>query len=114
MKSISSKVKIWLIINFIGIIFYLFFASLIWAPAGQKGLLGGPGDPITWVMLAFPFIVFFSLANVFWLVWIIFNIKKSSFWELLLIWILVVAAWIGANRYDFYHHYNGSSVQHTE
>jgi len=114
MKNISSKVKIWIIINIFGIIFYLFFASRIWPPAGQESLLGGPGDPIIWMMSAFPVMAFFSLVNIFWLAWIIFNIKKSPFWKLLLIWILMAAAWIGANRYDFHHQYNGSSVQHAE
>ena len=111
MKNISSKAKIWIVFNVFGIIFYLFFASRIWAPTGQEGLLGGPGDPIIWIIMALPFIAFFSLANVFWLILIIFNIKKSPFWKLLLIWVLVVTAWIGANRYDFHRQYNGSSIQ---
>jgi len=49
--------------NGIGLALYLGFASLVWAPEGQEGLLGGPGDPLIWVMLALPWLVLCSFIN---------------------------------------------------
>jgi hypothetical protein len=40
--------------NLLGIALYLYFASEIWAPAGEEGLLAGPGDPIVRGFSALP------------------------------------------------------------
>ncbi|HKU17906.1 MAG TPA: hypothetical protein VJP80_01400 [Candidatus Saccharimonadales bacterium] len=112
MKHRTSKLKIWVAINAVGLILYLYFASKIWAFAGDVGLTGGPGDPIIWAMTALPFLVVCSFINIIWVVMMLLRKEKSSFLKTFLVWILVVAAWILANRYDEYRQYRGSAVQH--
>ncbi|WP_155394294.1 hypothetical protein [Xanthomonas albilineans] len=112
MKNDDFRLKILVAINFIGLIFYLYFASKIWAPAGGSYLGGGPGDPFIWVMTAFPFLAIFGLINAIWLVVIIIRKKKISLLKSVLFWILVVAVWILANRYDEYRQYRGNVVSH--
>ncbi|RBP15894.1 hypothetical protein DFR50_107164 [Roseiarcus fermentans] len=43
---------------------FLYFGSQLWAPPGQEGLWGGPGDPILWTFLAFPWLFVGALANI--------------------------------------------------
>ncbi|WP_155394831.1 hypothetical protein [Xanthomonas albilineans] len=117
MKNISingdySKLKILVSINLIGIIFYLYFASKIWAPTGGVDLGGGPGDPFIWVMTAFPFLAIFSLMNAIWLVMIIIKRKKIAFLKSIFFWVVVVIVWVLANRYDEYRQYRGDFVNH--
>lgn len=61
----GRKTLFYIAINSFGIIIYLHYASLIWAPPAEKGLFGGPGDPIIWTVFAFPFLLFFSIINFF-------------------------------------------------
>ena len=35
----------WVLLNILAMIAYLYFASAIWAPKGEKGLLGDPEIP---------------------------------------------------------------------
>ncbi|QAU23075.1 hypothetical protein EO087_02960 [Dyella sp. M7H15-1] len=114
MKNGASKLKIWVAINAIGLILYLYFSSRIWAPADEAGLMGGPGDPILWAMTALPFLIVCSLINILWFVMILLRKKRSSFLKSFFVWVLVVAAWILANRYDEYRQYRGTVVmQHA-
>jgi len=109
-KSLSRE-KIWIAVNIVGIVLYLYFASRIWAPPGESGLEGGPGDPFIWVISAFPFLAVCFIVNIIWLALMLFKLRKSSAWIGLLLWIFLMAAWLGANRYDVYRQYTGSPVQ---
>lgn len=106
----SSKVVCWLAINILGIVLYLYFASKIWAPAGEAGLVGGPGDSFIWVLTALPVLAINSLINVVILLFIFVTSQKNQIWKFSIIWIFVVTAWFGAYRYDVYRQYTGEQL----
>jgi hypothetical protein len=97
--------------NILGIIFYLRFASLIWAPSTEKGLYGGPGDPIIWVVFAFPFLLFFSALNLFILVSAFVRAILYKHWSFFFVVIGVVIGWIAAFSYDASRQFDGSWIQ---
>ena len=107
----TSKVALWIGINAIGIVLYLSLASLIWAPPGEKGLLGGPGDPIIWMLGSFPVLVIFFAVDVVWALLIILRIVKKRHWKIMSVgWLIIVALWIAAFYYDGSRHYTGNLV----
>jgi hypothetical protein len=38
------RINYWVIFNLFGVVCFTYFCSKLWAPDGDKGLLGGPGD----------------------------------------------------------------------
>ena len=111
MNEVVSRAKYWISINVLGIILYLYFSSKIWAPAGEKGLKGGPGDPFIWGLTALPVAAICALANLVRLILILTNVLRGRGWRPILVWLLVIFAWIGANRLDVSQRYDGSALQ---
>ncbi len=103
----------WVLLNILAMIAYLYFASAIWAPKGEKGLLGGPGDPILWVFTAFPFMVAGTLLNLVWLILIFRRRRSEKNWYPIIAWLVVIAAWYGAKLYDGSRHFTGAAVVRT-
>jgi len=101
-KKFALRYTHWIYPNIIGVILYLYFASWIWAPSGEKAFSGGAGDPIIWGTTAFPIIAIFSLINLVWLALILSNISRGGKWKAILVWSFVALAWLVANRYDAY------------
>jgi hypothetical protein len=95
----------------VGIITYLYFASWIWAPVGEEGLLGGPGDPIIWGSTAFPIFAVCSLMNFVWFFVALRKLRRYRIWQHLIIWLTVVAVWVGVDRYDTSRQYTGADFQ---
>jgi len=108
-----SKVALALLfsLNLIGLTQYLRFASLVWAPRGQEGLLGGPGDPIIWVLSAVPWLVACSLMNLLAFRTICARLILAGRWVPALILVSAVAAWVAAFEYDSSRHYNGGALR---
>jgi len=108
----SSKITKWLLIfvNIPGIALFLYFASKIWAPAADKGLYGGPGDPIIWTFLAFPFLAICTLVNFIASRGVLIRFFYHRDWRLFALYIVIIAAWIGAVKYDFSRPYDGSRL----
>ena len=110
----TSKINLWVLINFFGVAGYLLFSSWTWPRADAEGMPGGPGDPIIWMLSALPCIAICAVLNV---VWIIRISRKNDDLRLrsIVIWLIVIFAWICANRYDAYRsnvgHLGVNSVQ---
>lgn len=111
MKEALFKSKYWIFANLLGILLYLYLASKLWAPVGERGLEGGPGDPIIWTTTALPVLVLFSLLNIAWFLLIVLRFKKKKSWQPLIIWLVVILAWFGANRHDAHQQYTGDAVK---
>jgi hypothetical protein len=94
--------------NIIGISIYLYLASWFWAPPGENGLPGGPGDPLIWTGIVFPVLLIFLIFNFVSLIYAISIIRRKKYWMPLLIWIVVSLAWYGAHSFDISRSYNGS------
>ena len=97
--------------NGIGLALYLSFASLVWAPAGQEGLLGGPGDPLIWVMLALPWLILCSFINLLAFRTVFARLILARQWLPALFLALILAAWVTAFEYDSSRHYDGSELK---
>lgn len=99
--AVKYKLYLWMIMNFIGIALYLRFASWTWI-SKETDFMHAAGDPFIWMMCAFPFLVGFSLANLGWLGWIIYDARRGMGWRPILAWAFMFFAWFAAFRYDAY------------
>lgn len=104
-------VCLYLTCNILGVLLYLHFASLIWAPPAEKGLYGGPGDPIIWVVFALPFLMFFSLLNFFIFMSVFVRAILYKRWFFCLMVVGVIFGWFTAFRYDNSRQFDGSWVR---
>jgi hypothetical protein len=89
---------LWVLPNILGIVTYFYFSSWTWIPPGEP--VGGPGDPIIWMLTAFPVLAACSFINLIWLICILVGDRKN--WKLTSAWLLIVMAWYAAYRYDVY------------
>src|SRR6185437_10283680 len=110
MNNLASKSSYWILANVAGLITYLYFASWIWAPLGDRSLPGGPGDPIIWGLTAFPVLAVCSLMNVVWIVLIFLSAQRDKRWRDMMTCLIVIAIWISVNRYDEHRQYRGDDV----
>jgi hypothetical protein len=108
----SNRLIEWLlaVVNVTGIALFLVSASLIWAPPEEKGLYGGPGDPIIWTFFAFPFLAICTLFNFVMSRGVLIQLFYYRDWRPFLLWLMIIAIWFGAIRYDASRHYDGSWV----
>jgi hypothetical protein len=83
----------WLVTNVVVLLIFLYFCSWVWAPSGEEGLLGGPGDPIIFGLTAFPTLLFALILNVIWLVIILFRARQVTLWKSLALFLLAIAMW---------------------
>jgi uncharacterized BrkB/YihY/UPF0761 family membrane protein len=104
-----KKSKYWLLANVVGLVGFFYFSSRLWSPTGEKGLLGGPGDPLIWAISILPILLVITVINLVWLFKLLFRVKKES-WRVLMAWVLVVIIWFCALWYDHYRSYDGSEV----
>jgi len=89
----------YLLINAIGIFFYLKNASLSWAIPEEKGLDPAiDGVALVWGIGALPIAVLFVVLNGIW--WGLISKNAISRYPL----FVCAAAWIVAIVIDFYHH----------
>ena len=108
-KSFSSD-PYFVGLNVLGFGLFTLFASLLWAPHGDEGLLGGPGDPIIRGILVFPVLLVCGLMNVFWLRAIALRHRSNGLLGPLILWCVIGGAWAGLLRYDASRQYNGSAI----
>ncbi len=96
--------------NLLAIPLFLYFSSWIWAPQGQEGLWGGPGDAIIWTSLAFPWLIFGAFCNVVVIPRIATEVYYRKDFQILCIWSVCTLLLSSAYVYDGSHQYNGSLV----
>jgi hypothetical protein len=82
----------------------------MWAPLGNEGLLGGPGDPIIWVLAVLPVLVVCSVMNFVWLMLVLLHMRRTRDWYSVAILLLVVILWSGAIGYDHSRQYKGTQM----
>ena len=113
MKTRILRLAPWILLNLLAMIAYLYFGSAVWAPKGEEGLLGGPGDPIIWTLTAFPFLVISGILDLAWLVLILKRRARDPNWYPITIWLIVIVAWWGVFSYDSSRQYTGNAVPHA-
>lgn len=105
---IANKNRIFLALNAIGLAGFLYGSSLLWAPPGQEGLTGGPGDPLIWVLSVFPFLALASVINLVWAAIWLARYRRSG--RTLLLWLATACLWLLALGYDHHRSYNGKEL----
>jgi len=112
------RIAIFCLLNIFGLGGAIYFASMGWAPSGEEGLPGGPGDGVIRIVYLFPIILFAAIVNLVWVVlWLRKIIRKG--WvvqgrELLVVSIIMIG-WIMAVWYDYSRQYRGdfSGTSHS-
>src|SRR5690349_16992847 len=99
-----------IVVNPLCVSLYLYYASSIWAPPEERGLYGGPGDPIIWGLSAFPWLAAGVLANIAVIPIIASGLFRHKDKRLFFVWCTFVLAWTSAIVYDNFRQYNGSLV----
>jgi hypothetical protein len=89
-----------LVANGLALIVFLYFCSWVWAPRGQEGLLGGPGDPIIFCLTALPVLVLALVFNVVWLIVIFSRARRIALWRSMALLLLTIAMWAASIAYD--------------
>jgi len=83
----------WLAANVVLLIVFLYFCSWVWAPSGEEGLLGGPGNPIIFGLTGFPTLLIALVLNIIWLVLILFRARQITLRKCLAFFLLAVVMW---------------------
>lgn len=106
-----KKAKYWIITNAVGLSVYFYFAVPTWLTPTQQDIPWegrAAADPIyaaatdLCFIICGPLLFLYLAINFIWLIVILANIRKKKFFILLLIWILVVTAWLIGVLYDRY------------
>jgi hypothetical protein len=102
--------RVLIAVNVPGIALFLFFASWVWAPLGQQGLYYDAGDSIGWTLLAFPFLAICTLINLIISRSVLIRLFYYRDWRPFLLWLIIVAVWFSAFKYDSGRHFDGSRM----
>jgi hypothetical protein len=100
----------WLVANGIALLVFLYFSSWIWAPRGEEGLLGGPGDPIIFCLTAFPVLILAVILNIVWLVVIFSRARRTVLLRSVALLLLTIAMWATSIAYDRSRMFTGCEV----
>jgi len=100
--------------NIVGLTLFLYFASFIWAPRGDEGLLGGPGEAIIWTLGALPWPVLCALLNLLVFRTACARLILYGRWGTAACLLAITVLWITAFEYDLSRHYNGSLIRSDE
>ncbi len=104
------QARYWVAANALGLAVFVYFSSWIWAPFGQEGLLGGPGDALVWGTTALPTFLLFTLVDLAWFVWIIISRKQSKL-KSLAVWVLVALCWFAAQMWNRSRSFTGADFE---
>lgn len=93
---------IMLILNGMGAVLYLWWASHAWAIPQERamGIHSITGEPLVWAIGVFPIWAVFLLLNAIWGVLIL----RWRQWSSGRLWLLLVPIWLIAVVIDFAHH----------
>jgi hypothetical protein len=97
---LSTRTKIWLLFNIVGMFVYLDFASQDWPPPGNNLYYPDAGVQIVWVLTVFPSLGFFAFANIIWVFRICSRIKRRENQRQFVYWALISGMWFLFFCYD--------------
>ena len=95
----AKKNKIWIFINIVSLIFYIWVSSSNWPQLTNEGYFVSGNMALVWGFTAFPILVLMQLANV---IWVSFSLGRKN-WPDLLLGILIFFGW-------FYVHLIGNII----
>jgi hypothetical protein len=96
--------------NAFGILLFVYLSSWGWAPGGDTGALGGPGDAIVWGLSVFSVLLVWSIFNLAWSVRIASSVLHKRDLSALWIFALVLVLWYVAFVYDRSRQYSGGDT----
>jgi hypothetical protein len=89
-----------LVLNTVGAIIYVWFASCGWATPQVRELHAETAEPFIWALSVIPIVGIFSLINVIWGVVILIGRQ----WRSGKIWLIGTLIWLVAMAVDFAYH----------
>ena len=89
-----------LVLNAIGAIAYVFWASPSWAIPEERGLHSTTGEPFIWFLGTLPVVAIFFVLNLAWGALIV----ARRHWRSGRFWLLAALCWLVAVSVDFAHH----------
>lgn len=96
------RATLWLVINFIGMVLYLYLASDLWVYPGGEGDPGGPSDAFYWFFLLVPILVAYLTLNFVALIAIVRRVRSTGSKRPLVLWFVIAVFWLATVIYD--HH----------
>jgi len=112
LKYTKSKLAI---VNVLGLAFFVYSGSRLWAPIGREGF--DYFDEVTgllWGWAVLPPLAVCMLINIVVMRKVLVAAFYYQEWVLLLLWIAIVSIWFFAVKYDLSRHYNGSQLPPRE
>jgi hypothetical protein len=104
MPTVPRFHLVWMLVNLIGIAFFLAMASQSWIEPELAGIPGASaGDAFVWFALAVPVLLVFSLCNLLWLGAAITE-RLCPLIGTLAIGALIGGCWVAAYLFDNAHH----------
>ena len=91
-----------LLVNLAGTLIYLLLASTTWHQVEIPLLSRTEDDVIRWVQWCLPALGIFAVANVIWLMAIVWRWRQSPILTNLGVWCAVIAIWAGTFKYSLY------------
>jgi hypothetical protein len=104
--SPNRKLVVMMVLNVVGILAYLMFASSDWVEAEVRDIPGASvGGPIIWGLSAFPTLVAFFLLDFVWVIWgCVAYFRQKRAWMLHPVFWLIPVMWAFAIYIDFSQH----------
>jgi len=114
MRDEFRRSRYWVYVNIAELIAYLLFESFFWAPYGEEGLLGGPGDPIIQGFFVLPLLLLMIVLNLIWVTITLYKVLQQSNWKPFFVWLIVIFIWFGAVQYDRSRQYTGDLMNEAD
>lgn len=109
-SRVFNKDKYWIVANTLGVVLYIFLASLTWPTIEQLMIpLWGRTESDERFLIHFlgqlPLIISFFFVNIAWIIKIVVDLftegfRKSKSWMQLFLWLIICLAWICTVSYD--------------
>ena len=107
--------KHWILANIFCVIFFLYFASKLWAPRGEEKEPASVGIAFSYGLTVLPFMALGVLVNLLWLggmLWRLAWCRKWS-WISFAVFVGFFFVWQGVFSYDNSRKYSGNDLSDT-
>lgn len=94
----ARKSWIWITINLIGLIFYLYFTLQCWPMSNNGELVETTNIGISWGITCLPILILMFLAN---LIWLLMNLLRKSR-PAVFVWLVMVIVWVCVVSFEFH------------
>jgi hypothetical protein len=112
----SKNFIFWLLIlvNALGLIAYIFFASWLWVAPGQEGPYHDARSDLLWGLLVFPLLAVCTLVNLITSRSVLMHLFLYRDYRLFSLWLVIAIVWFGAVKCDLGRHFADDHLPRQE